>query len=180
MAPNTAKLSPNTKPSLRKGCNSMTVLFRLCGGVAALSMGALFLMIASNVILRFFGLVIPGSTQYAGYLMAGTFFLGLPYAMHKNRHVAVDLLINRLSSKAKSTMAFISAVAALIACLVWAYFTFDMVIISFEFGDLSEGADATPLWIPQLLMAVGVSVLCIAIIEQLIEFKQRFRNVTNE
>jgi C4-dicarboxylate transporter, DctM subunit len=153
----------------------MAGLFRTCGVVAAVSMAALFLMIFTGIILRFFGMGIPGNTQYAGYLMACTFFLGLPYAMHRNKHVAVDLLIQRLSPGARDVMALISAVMALVACIYWAYHSVNMVILSVDFGDLSEGADATPLWIPQSFMALGLGLFCLAIVEQLVRFKRRYR-----
>jgi len=39
---------------------------------------------------------------------------------------------------------------------------------SHEFEDVSQGIDATPLWIPQLSMAIGTVVLVIALLDDLI------------
>jgi TRAP-type C4-dicarboxylate transport system permease small subunit len=36
------------------------------------------------------------------------------------------------------------------------------------FNDISTGNDATPLWIPQLAMALGTVVLAIAFIDELV------------
>ena len=39
---------------------------------------------------------------------------------------------------------------------------------SHQFHDISTGNDATPLWLPQLAMAVGTAVLAIAFIDELV------------
>jgi hypothetical protein len=36
------------------------------------------------------------------------------------------------------------------------------------FNDVSQGNDATPLWIPQIAMAVGAIVLLIAMVDDLV------------
>jgi len=39
---------------------------------------------------------------------------------------------------------------------------------SHEFNDISTGNDATPLWIPQIPMALGTLVLCVALLDELV------------
>jgi len=39
---------------------------------------------------------------------------------------------------------------------------------SHAFNDISQGNDATPLWIPQVAMAVGALVLAIAMLDDFI------------
>ena len=41
-----------------------------------------------------------------------------------------------------------------------------MVYVSYQYGDLSTGLDATPLWIPQMTMAVGAVLFAVAIFDQ--------------
>lgn len=54
--------------------------------------------------------------------------------------------------------------AAGIAISTWfAYYCCDMVYWSYQLGDISTGQDATPLWIPQLSMAIGAVLFAIAI-----------------
>jgi hypothetical protein len=43
-----------------------------------------------------------------------------------------------------------------------------MVRVSHMLGDVSESADATPLWIPQIGMAVGAVLLAIALADRLV------------
>jgi TRAP-type C4-dicarboxylate transport system permease small subunit len=39
---------------------------------------------------------------------------------------------------------------------------------SYTFHDISTGNDATPLWIPQLSMAIGTLILFIAFVDELV------------
>ena len=44
----------------------------------------------------------------------------------------------------------------------FAYYSCSMVYWSYTLGDVSQGMDATPLWIPQLSMALGTVLFAIA------------------
>ena len=52
--------------------------------------------------------------------------------------------------------------------LLFAYYSCRLAWQSHAFNDISTGNDATPLWIPQLAMAVGTIVLAIAFIDELV------------
>jgi TRAP-type C4-dicarboxylate transport system permease small subunit len=57
------------------------------------------------------------------------------------------------------------------AIAVWlAYFAWSMVYWSRALNDVSQGLDATPIWIPQLSMAVGLSVLALCVIDHGLRF----------
>jgi hypothetical protein len=43
-----------------------------------------------------------------------------------------------------------------------------LVLQSHEFEEISQGVDATPLWIPQLTMAIGSVVLLVALVDDLV------------
>jgi hypothetical protein len=55
---------------------------------------------------------------------------------------------------------------------------------SFNFNDISQGTDATPLWIPQSGMAIGSTIFAIAIADELVAVlrgeKLRHRAVDSE
>lgn len=53
------------------------------------------------------------------------------------------------------------------ALLSW--YSIRLVIQSFSFNDISTGLDATPLWIPQLGMAVGTSIFTLAFLTDLVD-----------
>ena len=60
-------------------------------------------------------------------------------------------------------------IAALFALLagVFAAYSVRLAFQSFDFNDISTGNDATPLWIPELAMAIGTTVLLIAFADEL-------------
>ena len=49
-----------------------------------------------------------------------------------------------------------------------AYYSCRLAWQSLEFNDVSTGNDATPLWIPQLAMALGNVVFFIALVDEFI------------
>jgi TRAP-type C4-dicarboxylate transport system permease small subunit len=52
--------------------------------------------------------------------------------------------------------------------LLFALFSLRLVMQSIQFNDISTSMDATPLWIPQLSMAVGTVILAVAVIDEFI------------
>lgn len=145
----------------------MNRLYRLCGYVAALLLIAMFLLILSNVVMRAFGHYINGATEYAGYLMAASFFLSLPYAMSTNRHLKVDLIEDLLPGPFKRLIPIWAAFAASVAVGYWFYYSARMVWFSYAFGELSEGSDATPIWIPQFFLALGLGLFLVSLVHRL-------------
>jgi TRAP-type C4-dicarboxylate transport system permease small subunit len=57
--------------------------------------------------------------------------------------------------------------ATFLACLM-AYYSIRLSWQSYTFHDISTSNDATPLWIPQIAMALGTLVLAIAFIDELV------------
>ncbi len=59
----------------------------------------------------------------------------------------------------------------MVATLLSAYFAWfaaKLVWGSYVYHDVSQNVDATPLWIPQLSMAIGLFGLAVAFAEQLV------------
>ena len=59
-------------------------------------------------------------------------------------------------------------VAAALLALLFAGYSCKLAWQSYAFHDISTGNDATPLWLPQLAMALGTVVLAIAFIDELV------------
>ena len=62
---------------------------------------------------------------------------------------------------------FLALIATVLAGFL-AYYSVHLVYQSWEIEDVSMGIDATPLWIPQLLMALGTVVFFIAFCDELV------------
>lgn len=149
--------------------------YRACGALGALCILMTLLVQLAAIFGRPFGLLIDGYDSYAGYFLAGGAFLAFAYALRCGDHIRVTLLIGRLKGRPRYV---VEVVCLVIACLLTAYFAWfsiRLAWISWSTQDISQNIDATPLWIPQLSMAVGVTAMAIAFVDQLIEALRRRR-----
>lgn len=146
------------------------------GGVwlAALFMIGVLIMVLLSVLGRLLHFHVPGTDAYAGYAMAAAGFLAMAHTLKRNEHIRVTLLLGKLSGGARRGMELWALSVAVLLAGLFAWFSVRLVLQSIEFHDISTGNDATPLWIPQLAMAVGTGVLLIAFVDEWVaEFSGR-------
>jgi TRAP-type C4-dicarboxylate transport system permease small subunit len=123
--------------------------------LACLSMLAAFGSIMLGVAARELRWDIQGLDAYAGYSIAAALFLALPSTLRQGDHIRVTLLMQRLSAKVQNALEhFCLALACAVTAYV-AWYACRLVWLSYTTHDVSPGADASPLWIPQLSMALG-------------------------
>jgi len=133
--------------------------------LAALSMIGVLLMVLLSIISRQFGFHVPGTDAYAGYSMAAAGFLALAHTFKRNEHIRVTLVLGRLKGRAHDAMEMWALSAGVLLAGLFAFYSVRLVWVSHAFDDISTGNDATPLWIPQITMAVGTVILLIALID---------------
>lgn len=143
-------------------------LYNVAAYVAALFMVSILVCVLLLIVGRQVGWYIPGLNAYAGYSMAASSFLALAYTFRHNEHIRVTLVLNALSPKWRHVLNLLSLIIALVLATNVAYYSIGLVMESYEFNDLSVEEDATPLWIPQLAMAVGCVLFAIALLEELV------------
>ena len=141
-------------------------LFDGAAALAALCMVALLVMVMLSVTGRLLHFHLPGTDAYAGYLMAGAGFLALAHTLKRGEHIRVTLLLGTLSGRAKHVLELwaLGASAALAGLL--AVYSARLAWQSHTFNDISTSNDATPLWLPQLVMAAGTLILLIALLDE--------------
>ena len=98
--------------------------------------------------------------------MAAAGFLALAHTLKKGEHIRVTLVIGRLRGGARRALELLSLSAAVLLAGLFAFYACRLVWQSHLFNDMSTSNDATPLWIPQLSMAVGTVVLFIAFVDE--------------
>jgi TRAP-type C4-dicarboxylate transport system permease small subunit len=129
--------------------------YRFLMGLSCLSMVTAFGAIMLGVIARELHWDIQGLDAYAGYAIAATLFLALPGTLKHGDHIRVTLLMQRLSPRAQNWLEYWCLGAASVLSVYVAWFSCRLVWVSFFTHDVSPSADASPLWIPQLGMALG-------------------------
>jgi TRAP-type C4-dicarboxylate transport system permease small subunit len=134
--------------------------------LAALAMIGVLLAVLASIVSRQLGINVPGTDAYAGYSMAAAGFLALAHTLKHNEHIRVTLILGRLQGKAKHGLEMWALTAAIFLAGLFAFYSVRLAWQSHVINDVSTGNDATPLWIPQIGMAVGTVVLLIAFIDE--------------
>jgi TRAP-type C4-dicarboxylate transport system permease small subunit len=134
--------------------------------LAALFMIGVLVMVLLSIVSRLLHFHVPGTDAYAGYAMAGAGFLALAHTLKRNEHIRVTLVIGRLKGGARRVLELWSLTVAVLLAGLFAFYSARLSWQSHEFHDISTSNDATPLWIPQLLMAAGTLVLFIALLDE--------------
>lgn len=134
--------------------------------LAALLMIGVLMMVLLSIVSRLLHFHVPGTDAYAGYAMAGAGFLALAHTLKRNEHIRVTLVIGRLKGGARRVLELWSLTVAVLLAGLFAFYSARLSWQSHEFHDISTSNDATPLWIPQLLMAAGTLVLFIALLDE--------------
>ena len=134
--------------------------------LAALFMVGVLLMVLLSIVSRLMHFHVPGTDAYAGYAMAGAGFLALAHTLKRNEHIRVTLVLGRLRGGAKKALEVWSLTVAVLLAALFAFYSARLVWQSHQFNDISTSNDATPLWIPQIMMAVGTAVLLLAFIDE--------------
>ena len=150
--------------ALRRGLDALY----LAGGViAALFTVAILVLIVLQMLARWTGQVFAGAPDYAGYCMAGASFFAFAYALNHGAHIRVTLALQALGRHRFWGELFCFAVGAVTTTFV-ARYAIKYTMQSHKFHDISQGQDATPLWIPQSIMAIGAVLLAICFWDHLI------------
>ena len=148
-------------------------LYDAAGYLAAFFMVGILLMVLASVVGRLAGFNLRGSDAYAGYCMAAASFLALAHTLKRGEHIRVTLLLDRFGGRLRRPLEIWCHAAGVFFCGALAWFSVRLVYNSRAFNDVSQGNDATPLWIPQLAMAAGAIVLLLAMADDLVLLVRR-------
>lgn len=142
-------------------------LYKTSGLAAALALIAILGLVIAQMVARWAGLIFAGGAQYAGYAMAATSFLALAYTFNHNAHIRVALFVSK-SGRYRRAMELWCYTLASMAAIFLAWYAVKAVLLSARINDISQGQDATPLWIPQSLMALGAVIFAVAVVDNLL------------
>ncbi len=146
----------------------LNAIYASTAALAALCMCGLLCMVLLSIVSRQLHFHVPGTDAYAGYLMAGAGFLALAHTLKKGEHIRVTLVLGLFQGSARRGVEIFSLVLANLLAGLFAFYSCRLVWQSIEFHDISTGNDATPLWIPQLAMALGTVIFALAFVDELV------------
>jgi TRAP-type C4-dicarboxylate transport system permease small subunit len=146
---------------------ALDLLYDGAAWLAAVAMVALLSMVLVSIGSRQLGVHVAGTDAYAGYLMAGAGFMALAHTLRRGEHIRVTLLLQALPPRARTALERVALAAAMLMAGLLAFFSARLAWQSRAFNDISTGNDATPLWIPQLGMALGTLIFFVAVVDTL-------------
>jgi TRAP-type C4-dicarboxylate transport system permease small subunit len=147
---------------------ALDALYTAAGYLAAVFMIGTLAMVLVGITGRFLDFYVRGTDAYAGYCMAAAGFLALAHTLRRGEHIRVTLLLERLGGAARRTLQVTAHAVGVFFAAIFAFFSVRLVWQSHAFNDVSTANDATPLWIPQLSMAIGAVVLFVALVDALL------------
>ncbi|NDR56252.1 TRAP transporter small permease [Aliiruegeria sabulilitoris] len=155
----------------------LDTLYTAAGGLAALSILAICLLVSAqvglNILARIGGpalsYTIPSYADFAGFALAAASFLAMAYTLRAGAHIRVNLLVSRLPKGGQwvAEMVSLALGAAMVGYATW--FSVQLLLESLHYGDTSPGIIAVPLWIPQLTMVTGLVLLTVALLDTLVQ-----------
>jgi TRAP-type C4-dicarboxylate transport system permease small subunit len=154
---------------MRALSNGLDRLYSWAGYGAGALLVLLCGLILYSVLARLLGLYLGGINDLAGYVMATSTFMALAYTFRSDGHIRVGLVIQRFMGSTRRSLEVLCL--AIMAAVIWffAFYMGRLVYFSYIFGEKSEGADATPLWIPQTPVALGSVLFAVAVTHSLIQ-----------
>jgi TRAP-type C4-dicarboxylate transport system permease small subunit len=146
----------------------LDTLYDAAAYAAAFFMVGVLLMVLASVVGRIAGFNLRGSDAYAGYCMAAASFLAAAHTLKRGEHIRVMLFLERFHGRLRRPLEIWSHLAGTFFCGALALYSVRLAWLSWKLNDISQGNDATPLWIPQLAMAAGALVLLVAMVDDLV------------
>jgi TRAP-type C4-dicarboxylate transport system permease small subunit len=137
--------------------------------VAALAAGLLALMLIAEVMLTsLFALSQPWVIEYAIYLQAMILFCGSGWALRQGGHIRVAVLLQALPAPLARALDLLGTAFAIgtIGFLTWVMWL--QWARSVDLGSVSFYPMGTPVWIPQGLLTLGITLLLLAFVARLV------------
>ena len=100
--------------------------------------------------------------------MAAAGFLALAHTLKRGEHIRVSLILEHVGVRARRGLELFALAVATLLAAAFAFYSVRLAYQSWSFNDISTGNDATPLWIPQITMALGTLVLLVAFVDELV------------
>lgn len=146
----------------------LDALYLGAGWLAGLFLIAIFLLMMGMSLGREVGINIPAGDDIVSWCMAACAFLGLAHTFKKGEMIRVGLVIDKLRGGVRRAVEILALLFALGFSSFFAWYAVRMTYDSWRFNDMAQGVLAVPLWIPQIGYSAGLTILAIAVADELV------------
>jgi TRAP-type C4-dicarboxylate transport system permease small subunit len=138
-------------------------------GIAAVAAALLALILITEVIVTsYFEWSQPWAVEYPVYLQSMVLFCGAGWTLRQGGHIRVGVLMQALPPGAMRLLDMLGSTFAIgvLGFATWALW--QQWLRTVDFGSTSYYPMGTPLWIPQGLLTIGVTLLWLAFVARLL------------
>ena len=117
------------------------------------------LIITTNSVSRYIlNYPLAFSDDYSRYMFVGIVYLGLGYTLRVGGHVSADLFVSKLSKKTRNTLGVITSSVGTIVIIAMLWYGWKAFIYAYTVNLRETSPLESPLWVPHLFLAVGVTI----------------------
>ena len=106
--------------------------------------------------------------EAAVFLLAGVTFMTSAYVQQQRGHIGIEAFVGLLSPTVNRVRLWLVDVASLLFCAFFAWKSWTLAHEACVEGQVSNSMWSPPLAIPYVLMATGMTLLCVQILLQII------------
>ncbi|SDF62242.1 TRAP-type C4-dicarboxylate transport system, small permease component [Salipiger thiooxidans] len=157
----------------RTGPASAGPIFDVAAWITAAATGLVLVALVSLVCLEAllrggFNYSLGFAEELTGYGVVFMTFFGAALALRGHAMFQVHFLLDTWSEGTRRWLIRVFVLIALVICVILAWKTKDLTLSSFSRGKFAPTVLRTPLWIPQIMLPAGFSVLAFFLVEQLL------------
>jgi len=146
----------------------LRALDRLEEYLTAALLAAMTLLTFAQVVMRYvFNSGLIWALETTTYLFGWLVLLGISIGVRTNRHIAVDLLSNRVPAAARRALALFAALLSLLYAALMVYGSWNLIVQLRLFGSLAHDIPL-PRWILLSSLPIGFALLGLRIFQVLI------------
>lgn len=154
-----------------------TLLENACMWICELGILAMGAIVILEIVTRnLFGFSFEMSEEIGGYIIVGITFLSLPVCQVYRSYHHVQFLQSRLSPRARALSHLLFDALSLLFCLVLLWQLSRFVAATYRSEDVAPTLLATPLWIPQAVMPVGILIATVSLARAALGNWRRFHS----
>ena len=139
-----------------------------CAVLAAAMLAIAALVICWNVLYRAMGASTYWEIEFSVYMMVAALFLGSPYCLRTDGHVAVDLLAHFAPRRFARRLAIGVAIVGMGVCVFLAVMGGILTVESFARGERTESTWAPYKWPLFLCMPVGLGLTALQYLAEIL------------
>lgn len=160
--------------SLSRGRSLLTIVMRgvsrlnlLLAGISAATLVAATAAVFCEILSRLlFGKSLIWVVEVSGYALLYMTFLGAPYLLEKNRHVAIDIAIEHLPPRLQTPLAVVMALVGAAVCLYAAWYGLVVTLDQYQFGIRETTVLAPRSYLLTAVFPLGMFLLAIQFVAQ--------------